>query len=94
MDDYKNISKIEKLDDGTMNILMKNGMRAYVEIRKWEAAFKASVYRLKEGDVKSLIKELSHSGALADCAREAIGWVDANPLTHLPQEEVHPTPEK
>lgn len=83
MEDYKNISRIEKLDDGTMNIFMKNGLRAYVEIRKLEAAFKASVYRLREGEIHPgtrLIKELRVNGGLQDCVRDTIGWVDENPM--------------
>lgn len=83
MSNYQNISRIEKLDDGTMNVFMKDGIRAYIEIRRLEAAFKASIYRLREGESSGggkLIKELTRSGVLQDCAREAIGWVDENPI--------------
>lgn len=89
MGDYKNISRIDKLDDGTMNIFMKNGIRAYIEIRRLEAAFKASIYRLREGEAGTggkLIKELTHMEGVQECALDAIGWVDENPLAEGPEE--------
>ena len=83
MTDYENISLIEKLDDGTMNVLMKDGIRAYIEIRRLEAAFKASIYRLREGESPGggkLIKEVTHNSGLQECARTAIGWLNENPV--------------
>lgn len=91
MADYKNILKVERLDDGTMNIFMKSGMTAYVEFRKLETAFKTSIYRLRKGDLpsgKSLIREFTQGAELQECMREAIGWIDENPFIVNPAEEI------
>lgn len=99
---YKNIEKIEKLDDGSMSVLMKNGKEAIIEIIKFNEKFQAAIYSLftpepegGEKKKKSAFSELGKHDAYAECAKEALGWIDENPLElEKPQEVELPDWEK
>ncbi|MBE6033632.1 hypothetical protein [Aminipila sp.] len=94
MKEYKNIEKVNTLDDGTMNVLMKNGREAFVEIVKLNEKFQAAVYRLFTPELgTNVIKEntlakLGRYDLYKECAREALGWIDENPLAFVEQQEV------
>lgn len=82
MEDYKNIFKVDTQIDGSMNIVLRNGRRALIQIKKLDQNFRAEVYRWMMGDGgerESLLTRLQQHSAYQDCAREALGWVDENP---------------
>lgn len=86
MKEYKNIERVNRLDDGTMNILMKNGREAIIEIVKFNEKFQAAVYSLftpelgKPQKRQDTLAKLGKHDAYKECAKEALGWVDENPL--------------
>lgn len=94
MKEYKNIEKVNTLDDGTLNVFMKNGKKAIVEIIRLNEKFQASVYSLfapdfdENGEKDSLLKKLEKHGAYKECARDALGWIDENPLEFIELEEI------
>ncbi|WP_027400121.1 hypothetical protein [Anaerovorax odorimutans] len=86
MDDYKNILRIETLNDGTMNILLRNGKRALIEIKRLNKKFEAAIFHMLVGDPDlgeekarvSIMDKLNKHDAYKECAKEAIGWIDSN----------------
>ncbi|MFV0518586.1 MAG: hypothetical protein ACK5MV_14435 [Aminipila sp.] len=94
MKEYNNIEKIETLDDGSMSVLMKNGKKAVIEIIRLNEKFQAAIYRLftpdfdTETQKESTFAKLEKHDAFKECAKEAIGWIDDNPLEFEEPEEV------
>ena len=70
MKTYKNIEKIDTLDDGTMNVLMKNGKQAVVEIVRLNEKFQAAIYKIFSPDFESNSEK---EGILAKLGRHE-GW--------------------
>lgn len=92
MGSYQNIDKIDVLDDGSMTVALKNGREAIIEIIKLNDKFKAAIYRwfgpnYVEKKPKSILIELGKHDAYQECAKEALGWVDENPIEFIPIEE-------
>ncbi|QIB68919.1 hypothetical protein Ami103574_06100 [Aminipila butyrica] len=96
MKDYKNIEKIDTLDDGTMNVLMKNGKGAVVEIIRLNEKFQAAIYKLFAPDFEQVaqregsLARLGHHDGYKECAKEALGWIDENPLEFIEPQEIKP----
>lgn len=96
MKNYKSIQEIETLDDGTMNVLLKNGKRAFIEIKRLNEKFEAAIYHMMIGDPieekrktsMDILSKLSKHDAYKECAKEAIGWIDENPDQFLKAEEI------
>lgn len=94
MKEYNNIEKINTLDDGTMNVLMKNGREAIVEIVRLNEKFQAAIYRLFTPELEEIPRKESTFAKLGkhelykECAKEALGWIDQNPLEFPKLEEI------
>ena len=90
MDNYKNIYGIEKLDDWATSVFLKNGRQAYIEIKRLNANFTASVYHFWKDDIRErkLIKELGKHDEATACLQEAMGWVDEHSAQFLKPEEI------
>ncbi len=94
MKDYINIEKVNTLDDGTMNVLMKNGKEAIVEIVRLNEKFQAAIYKLFTPELGEIPKKESTFAKLGkheiykECAKEALGWIDQNPLEFTEPEEL------
>lgn len=96
MTEYKNIKHIETLDDGTMNVLLKNGKRALIEITRLNEKFEAAIYRMLIGDPigsdkkapVDILEKLEKHEVYRECAKEALGWVDDNSEQFLKAEEL------
>ncbi len=94
MKEYNNIEKVNTLDDGTMNVLMKNGREAIVEIVKLNEKFQAAIYSFftpefgETARKESTLAKLNKHDAYKECAKEALGWIDENPIQFMEQEEI------
>ena len=96
MGEYKNIDRVETIDDGTMSVFMKNGRQAIIEIVKLNEKFEAAIYGkiaaetagIKAEKKDSLLKRLKQCDVYKECAQEAIGWVDENHLDFVEREEI------
>lgn len=86
MKEYKNIEKVNTLDNGSMNVMMKNGREAIIEIVKLNEKFQAAIYSLFTPELGKPIKKESAFAKLGkhdvykECAKEALGWIDDNSL--------------
>ncbi len=82
MDEYKNIVKVESQDDGSVNIVLRNGKRALIQIKEMDRKFRAEIYylfgSLTGSEEGSLLTRLEQHEGFQECARDALGWVDAN----------------
>lgn len=86
MTQYKNIEKVETLDDGTLNVFLKNGKAAIVEILRLNEKFQAAIYHMllpsptamHEPKKKNLLIELEKHEGYKACAKDALGWIDNN----------------
>lgn len=82
MDQYKNIEMVEPQDDGSMNILLRNGKKALIQIKEMDRKFRAEIYylfgSLNGSSEENLLTRLDQHEGFQECAREALGWVDAN----------------
>ncbi|QHI71510.1 hypothetical protein [Aminipila terrae] len=94
MKEYKNIEKFDTLDDGTVNVLMKNGKEAVIEIVKLNEKFQAAIYRIfapelgKNTKKEGTLAKLGKHDLYKECAREALGWIDQNPLEFTEPQEL------
>lgn len=94
MKEYKNIEKVNTLDDGTMSVLMKNGKEAVIEVVKFNEKFQAAIYSLftpelgDKGKKECTLAKLERHDVYKECAKEALGWIDENPLEFAPPEEI------
>ncbi|QAT42408.1 hypothetical protein [Aminipila luticellarii] len=94
MKEYKNIEKIDSLDDGTMSVLMKNGREAVIEIVKLNEKFEAAIYRIFSPELgkgkkkESTFAKLEKHELYKECAKEALGWIDENPLEFTEPQEI------
>lgn len=94
MDEYKNIEYVNKMEDGSMNVVLRNGRRALIEIQELNSKFQAAVYALftpdlkAEAEKKDTFAKLGKHDAYKECAKEALGWVDQSQLEDAKLEEV------
>lgn len=95
MKEYKNIEKVATLDDGTLNVFLKDGKAAIVEIIRLNEKFQAAIYHmftpiLTEQEPikkKKLLMELEKYEGYKACAKDALGWIDENPEMLFIEEE-------
>lgn len=95
MTQYKHIEKVETLDDGTLNVFLKDGKAAIIEIIRLNEKFQAAVYHMftpiseeqQSMKKKNLLIELEKHGEYKACAKEALGWIDENPENLFIDEE-------
>ena len=89
---YKNIEKIVTLDDGSVSVLMKEGKQAIIEFIKLNEKWQAKVYSMFVPEVgeptkkKTAFDKAVEHEVYKDCAKEALGWIDENPLEFVPEE--------
>lgn len=82
MDEYKNIAMVQPQNDGSVNIILRNGKRALIQIKEIDRKFRAEIYYLFRNfaglEEENLLIRLEQHEGFQECAREALGWVDAN----------------
>lgn len=94
MRDYNNIEKINTIENGNINVFMKNGREIIVEILKLNEKFQAAIYSLftpeLEGEKKkeTTFTKLGKHDLYKECAKEALGWIDKNYAELIESEEV------